>query len=399
MPRLRYSFQIIGDSKKQQGQVGLPLTKPLQVKVTDAETGEPAYRIPVTFRVVKGKGDFEDQDTQTDIQGVAVAEFVPDKPGPFHIVCRIGDGEDARNVHFQGKAVRHLGAADEDPPAAAEDGQTAPSGAAADGANAAGEPLVVTVQTTVSATIQPAANEPLICRTPSLMEEMEAAKARQAAAGSSPEQPAPAETPAASPAVQAAGEAPDSNVQAALEADQALDAVEPAVEQAAAATAVSAAGPVTVTPTGTAAAMATSPLDAVPPPEIPILIPAAAKPAAAAADPGPLPTTPRPVPIAIPAPAADPASPSADSEPPPEEEPLKAPARLSWETKITLLGLAVLVSAIIALAVRFSDAPAPKTAPAKPVVVHTHRTVDCSGVKPKTVGNTWVFENCPVKQP
>lgn len=59
---------------------------PLTVQVTDAD-GKPCARLPVDFRVVKGKARFERRDASTDETGLASAIVVPLESGTMKVTC------------------------------------------------------------------------------------------------------------------------------------------------------------------------------------------------------------------------------------------------------------------------------------------------------------------------
>ncbi len=75
----------------QNGRIGEPL-EPLQVRVTD-ENGEPRAFLCAQFVIVEGAGRFDFLDEKTDIQGNALAEFVPEGLGPYRIECRLDGGK------------------------------------------------------------------------------------------------------------------------------------------------------------------------------------------------------------------------------------------------------------------------------------------------------------------
>jgi len=95
-------YSVETKNGEQSGQVGAAL-KPLELKVS-YESGDPVFQIPVKFRLISGSGQFNHRDTLTDIQGCAIAEFVPDAAGPYRIDCLVG-GKGGEAVHFVGEVV------------------------------------------------------------------------------------------------------------------------------------------------------------------------------------------------------------------------------------------------------------------------------------------------------
>ncbi len=94
---MKYGISVKGG--EQLGQVGTAL-EPLEVKVK-YDSGDPVFQLPVKFRLISGEGRFDHRDDLTDIQGGAIAEFIPEKAGPYRIDCLVG-GKGGEAVHFTG---------------------------------------------------------------------------------------------------------------------------------------------------------------------------------------------------------------------------------------------------------------------------------------------------------
>ncbi len=94
---MTYGIEVKG--AEQLGRVGTAL-QPLEI-VVRYESGEPVFDLPVKFRLISGNGRFEHRDGLTDIQGGAIAEFVPEQAGPYRIDCLVG-GKGGQAVHFTG---------------------------------------------------------------------------------------------------------------------------------------------------------------------------------------------------------------------------------------------------------------------------------------------------------
>ena len=342
MREILYRIEIKGE--EQLGQAGLPL-QPLLVKVTYAENGTPVHKLPVRFRLIKGTGSFEHRDALTDVRGEAIAEFVPDGSGPYRIDCRVGsERKNGLVAKFVGNIVEH----------------------AASPAPKIPVPIPVPPLPELE-------RQPLVVSTPSLVEAMHTAVWEQEvvrpAAGQGQNVPPPETGPATDPAataepapepemtvapeavptepvpgpIAAAEEATDSNIQAAVEAGQA-----------------------TVEETAQVAA----------PAETPVIVTEAAGQEATKDEP-----------------ALDPIKVESETS---EDEPV--PMRGGIRPAYVVIGivLALLLTTALAWVIK---RPASGDTAAEPVTVQAPaKVVDCSGVKPREVGHTYVFENCAARR-
>lgn len=83
------------DGNNQQGQTGTKLAKPLRIKVTNVNGGA-VGKVPVEWTITSGAGTFEDKMTETNIEGIAEANWVlGDKDLTQEVTVRVKSGTGA----------------------------------------------------------------------------------------------------------------------------------------------------------------------------------------------------------------------------------------------------------------------------------------------------------------